>query len=220
MFINKIGKLTIVGTIHISKHSKAIVKALIDEIRPRIVAVELCKQRYFMLKSFKNLSLKSFIKSGILWSLIGLLELILSIKNETILGLDMLQAISQAKKVGARIEFIDMPMFRIVQMLKSLPFKEKISLIMDSLIAIMIALMDKKVKLEFDEKTIDYFLKAFKHKYPFLYKCLIDERNRYMAKKLKSILSLSNEEVIAIVGLAHVDGILKELKSYGLSSSP
>jgi pheromone shutdown protein TraB len=211
MLINKIGKLTIVGTIHVSTHSENIVNSLISEIKPKIVAIELCEERYFMLKSLKSLNLRSFIKVGILWSLFWLIEFILSTKNETILGSDMLQAISQARQIGARIEFIDMPMSRILQMLKNLPLKEKISLIMDSLATLVVISTSRKFELEFT-KNMDDFLRLFKNKYPFLYKCLIDERNNYMAKKLKSILTSSDGEVIAVVGLAHVEGILKNLK--------
>ncbi|MEM2897062.1 MAG: TraB/GumN family protein [Candidatus Bathyarchaeia archaeon] len=212
MFIHKTGRLTVIGTIHVSKHSEAIVNSLIDEIKPKVVAVELCEERYFVLKSFRNLSLRSFIKAGVLWSLIWLLEFILSVKNETILGSDMLRAVSQAKRVGARVEFMDMPVSRIIRMLKDLPLKERINLMMDSLATILITSVSKKIELEFTEGIRD-FLKPFKNKYPSLYKCLIDERNRYMAKRLESILSSSDGEVIAVVGLAHVDGLLKELKA-------
>jgi pheromone shutdown protein TraB len=211
MLINKVGKLTIVGTIHVSMQSKTILNSLISEIKPKIIAIELCEERYSMLKSLRSLNLRSFIKAGILWSLFWLIEFILSIKNETILGSDMLQAISQARQIGARIEFIDMPMSRIIQMLKNLPLKEKISLIMDSLATIVVISIKRKFELGFI-KNINDFSRLFKNKYPFLYKCLIDERNNYMAKKLKSILTSSNGEVIAVVGLAHVEGILKNLK--------
>lgn len=211
MFVNKIGKLTIIGTIHASRHSENIVNSLINRVKPGVVAVELCEERYLMLKNFKGLNLKFVTKAGFLCLLIWLIEHIFSLKNKSVLGTDMLQAIFQAKQVGARIEFIDMPISRIVQMLKSLPLKEKLKLIMDSLSTIAIISTSKKVEFEFIE--LDDFLKFFKNKYPFFYECLIDKRDEYMARKLKSILSSSNKEVVAVVGLAHLNGISKKLKA-------
>ena len=62
-------------------------------------------------------------------------------------------------------------------------------------------------------QIIDKVMKHVKHRYPSLFKILIDERDRYMAKHLLLIMKDNPEKkILAVVGAGHVKGIKKYLE--------
>ena len=55
-------------------------------------------------------------------------------------------------------------------------------------------------------------MENMRKKYPTLVKVLIDERNEHMSEEIARVCS-EYERVVAVVGDAHVDGLLKLLPS-------
>ena len=68
-------------------------------------------------------------------------------------------------------------------------------------------------KIKSQEILIEKLIKRVKERYPYFYKILIAERDKYMARKLYRImLENKNKIIVAIVGAGHVPGILSRIK--------
>ena len=64
-----------------------------------------------------------------------------------------------------------------------------------------------------EKKIIKMMILKIKTRYPNIYDVLIKERNYFMARKLKKIMSLNpNKKILAVVGAGHEEDIMKILK--------
>ncbi|MBI2499507.1 TraB/GumN family protein [Candidatus Woesearchaeota archaeon] len=213
--------LTILGTSHIAKQSVIEVKKAINTIKPKIIALELDKDRFLALTSKKKKS--SIIKyrdlsfQSILFNLIGsYIEKKLSKKTGFIPGSDMKTAIKVAKTQNIKVELIDQPIQITLNKLTSqITRKEKLSLIKEIIFFPFV-----KNKTEFDlnkvpsTDIIEKLIKETQEKYPTIHRILVKERNLYMAKALYKIINTNQDKkILAIVGAGHKKEIIGELKS-------
>lgn len=60
-----------------------------------------------------------------------------------------------------------------------------------------------------NQDTINAILNEFTDSFPRLKKPLIDERDQYLAQKIKDA---PGEKIVAVLGAAHVPGIKEEIK--------
>jgi len=210
MSVVSIDRLIMVGTVHVQKSSVENVKRIIFETKPSVVAVELCEDRYYLLKTRVETSLMPTFRFGIIPWLLAVLERIAGEKTGVLPGAEMVEAAAAAVRLGARIEFIDMPIQQIIQMIQSIPFREKSRLVLDSILAIVTILMGVKVERNIPDSPDELVLK-FKNRYPSLHRCLVEERNRYIVQRLASILASTTGMIVAVVGLGHLNDLAKEL---------
>ena len=72
--------------------------------------------------------------------------------------------------------------------------------------------------------TVKELVKDLRESLPNIYSALIDERDEYMTQSLLSQLSeqprSEPQRVVAVVGLAHEDGINQRLAKAGYAASP
>ena len=217
---NKNSTIYLLGTAHISNHSKETVRKLATDLSPDIIAIELDDDRYQKLVdplSYQNLDIARIIKESKVYLLI--VNLILSsyqkrlAKNlKSVSGVEMLEAINITKEKNIKLALIDRNINLTFQRLSaSLSFIDKLKLI-NLLIS---ALFDKQSISEKDLeelKSEDLLTKAINElalKFPKIKKYIVDERDMYLASKLKN---LKEEKILAIVGAAHVNGIKKYFK--------
>src|SRR3989344_1034262 len=216
--------LYILGTSHIAKESTEKVRKLIEsENPPKIVCLELDKDRLSSLISGEQrkpkisdifkIGFKAFLFATFAQWAQNKLGKSVGIKP----GTEMKIAYDLSQKHNIRIALIDQHIQTTVKRLsKSLSWKEKFRFVYD----IITQPFSKKKMLKIDlrtvpsEKLIEEMINEVKIHYPNVYKVLIEERNVYMANKLKLLLRKFPEEpILAIVGAGHVNDIIKLLDS-------
>jgi pheromone shutdown protein TraB len=204
-----LGRLTIIGTMHVDKSSVERVRKAVLERKPEVVAVELCENRFRALSRGTGGPPTIFHQDLLAW-LLSLLEKTFGAKTGVFPGFEMLEAAREAEGIGAKVELIDMPIEWIVQKIQSIPLGEKVRLIYDSVIAILSLIFQRRAgeRLSVNLKEL---MEEFRQKYPALHKYLVEERDKYMGERLKSILNETTGTVLAVVGLGHVEGLTNEL---------
>lgn len=214
--------LTIIGTSHIASESLEEVKKVIDKEKPDIVALELDRKRLAALLSKKRAKLKwADIRrigiKGYLFSLIGAYaEKKLGSKVGVSPGSEMLSAFKLARRVKAKVALIDQDIeITLRRFSDALTWKEKWNFVVD----IFKALILRKSEITFDlskvpsSKVISKLMKKVKKRYPNIYKVLVVERNKVMARNLADIhLKFPDSRIIAVVGAGHEDAIIKLFK--------
>ncbi len=214
--------LTIIGTSHISPKSVKEVKTLIENLKPNIVAVELDQNRFMALMSNKKKTKTDFKKmlkvlgiKGFLFNVIGAwaenkLGKIVGVKP----GTEMKTAIITAMQIRTQIALIDRDIsITIKNLFKYLTWKEKFRFVKDLLTGLIL----KKDVINFDlrnvpeQKFIKNILNIVKKRYPSIYRALVKERDKYMAKNLYNLMQKFNT-IVAVVGAGHEKGIIHNIK--------
>jgi len=223
-----INMMEIIGTSHVSPKSVEKVKRTIENLKPSLVAVELDKLRYDSLlkKQTKTRPSLSLIRqlgvSGFVFYLLGsFVENYIGKKTGVIPGDEMLAAIKEARKQGAKIALIDQPVILTLRNISSISFKEKLKIVFDMIFSLINPKHElRKVSLTManiydvpNEKDIVKIISIFEKRYPLFYKVLIDDRNRYMVRKLNILRESFEEPIVAVVGAGHVQGMKSLLKS-------
>jgi pheromone shutdown protein TraB len=203
-------RITILGTTHVDKSSVERVRVTISQIRPSVVAVELDEERLFALRDPDRGKLDSPIRSGLLPWLMALLERSVGSLTEVFPGSEMLEAVDEAERVGAKTIMIDRPIQSILKEIREVPLMERLKIGLDVLVALF-AISTRRQTTQLTKSDLDELITEFETKYPTLFRILVKERDRYMADRLQEILESTNGQVIAVVGLGHVKGIKQHL---------
>jgi pheromone shutdown-related protein TraB len=224
--ININGKeIHLVGTAHVSKVSKDEVKEIINEIHPDTVCIELDKQRYESLKNpdkFKNQDITKVIKdhqSGYLLIniILGSFQKRMAKKLDTNSGSEMIQGISSAKEINAKIELVDRSIqTTFARIWRKHNFFQKTKLI----ISIIGSIFDDEDITEEDlehlkqSDMLDAALQEVAKNFPIIKEVLVDERDLYLAHKIKNS---EGSKIVVVLGAAHIPGILENIeKDYSI----
>lgn len=214
--------LVFLGTSHIAKQSLDEVKRSIEDEKPQILALELDVKRInaLMSKEHEKMGLKVIKNIGIKGFLFSLLGAWAEKKLGNIVGVapgsEMRQAIRIARKDDIKIALIDQDIETTLKNFSdSITWREKVNFAAD----IVKAMFLKKERIEFDlttvpdKKIIKKLTSRLKERYPNVYKVLIEERNVFIANKLKMLMdSESDKKILVILGAGHVDEVLELLK--------
>ncbi|MFH1126229.1 MAG: TraB/GumN family protein [Candidatus Altiarchaeota archaeon] len=212
-------KVFIVGTAHVSDKSVDLVKETIEKENPDVVAVELCKQRHQSLmdgKKWDETEITEVIKSG--RTHLFLIQLFLSNfqrkigdKVDVKPGAEMKKAVEIAKEMGIKVELVDREVKVTLKRAFSLmTLTEKLKLGYDFIAGV---LDNEEVDKELVEKlkkkdVLTGMLEEMGREIPSIKKVLVDERDEYIAYRIKEI---DGKKIVAVVGAGHVDGIKKNL---------
>ncbi len=207
--------IKIIGVAHVSEESVKEVKETIENLKPDVVAVELCETRYKgLLENERKIPVFDLIKRGESTTL--LVNILLSYFQKKIgrelgtkPGREMLAAIESAKKINAKVALIDRDIkITLKRALAKMGFLEKIKVLFDlfSSIGISREEIEKELKKIKSENYIESLLEELKKISPNVYRVIVDERDMYMAYKLME-LSKKYENVVAVVGAGHKSGI-------------
>ncbi len=127
-------------------------------------------------------------------------------------GQEMLRAAQAARAIGARVQFIDLPIAMTVGSLRKLPLKEKVRLGVDSLISVALLPFGgfnvSKLTEDLEEQ-----LRVFRIRYPELSHMLLDVREDHMVARLRDIIYFTTGPVVAVVGYGHMKSLAKQLGS-------
>ncbi|RLE39051.1 hypothetical protein DRJ17_02015 [Candidatus Woesearchaeota archaeon] len=227
--------LIIIGTSHIARQSYKEVRHLILTEMPGIIALELDKQRLAALMSKErprpNLALIKHIGlKGYLFTLIGsYIQKKLGSKVGVLPGEEMKEAIRLAQKLQLRLALIDQDILvTMKEFSKTFTWKERFRFIADVFKGIFFKKKQlKKYGLENldlskvpSQATINKLIQDLKYRYPNIYKSLIVDRNRVMAKNLTGLMKhFPDKKILAIVGAGHEEAILKLVKTKYIKTS-
>ena len=213
------GKIIIVGTAHVSEKSIAEVNEVIEREKPDIVAVELDKARFQAIKGeeeVKEVNLKELLSGGkfyyfMLHWLLAYVQKKIGADTGVKPGAEMMAAIEQAEKTGAKIALIDRDIqLTLGRFWNRMSFFEKLKLF-GSLVGASFGFGSEKIDIETvtNEDVVTQLVGELRKLAPSAAIVLIDERDAFMAKNL---LDLSNQgKVVAVVGAGHREGIQKYL---------
>ncbi|MCZ7385633.1 MAG: TraB/GumN family protein, partial [Candidatus Methanoperedens sp.] len=213
------GRVTIVGTAHVSEKSISEVNQIIEREKPDIVAVELDRGRYQALKGeeeVREINVKDLLSGGkfnyfLLQWLLGFVQKKIGADMGVKPGAEMLAAIETAEKSGARVALIDRDIqITLGRFWSKMSFFEKLKLF-GSLIGATFGIGTKEIDIDTvtDEDVVTQLVSELRKVAPSAASILIDERDAFMAKNL---IDLSKEgNVVAVVGAGHREGIKKYL---------
>lgn len=187
------------------------VRAVIRDVQPQTVALELDSARFYGLISADRRD-----KGGqpILYQLLGRFQQSMAEQYDSEVGSEMLAAASAAREVGADIALIDMDALAMLSRLRRfMPLKEKVLMIIGAFLAVFTR--RKKVERELKRYTENEegFMNEIRRAYPSVVKILIDERDRFMVDRLREI-SRKSDVTVAIVGDGHVTGMTKLVSEF------
>lgn len=211
----------LIGTAHISRESSDLVRKVIEEEKPDIVCVELDTRRHQALNEpdqWKNLDLRQIIKKKQLSALVA--HLILSAyqkklgeKLGVMPGTELLQATKVATEMNIPFALCDRDVsITLKRAWKLTPFWKRMQLAA----TLMASLFEKpeldesKLREIRSQDVLSELLKELGEVLPTLKQVLIDERDAYLAEKIRQT---TGQKVVAVVGAGHVSGILEHLKS-------
>lgn len=213
-------KYILIGTAHVSRHSAEQVKEVIEAERPDSVCVELDEQRYKTItegSKWQEMDIIQVIKEKRA-SLLLMNLAISSFQNRMAkdlgikAGQEMIQGIESAKEVGAHLVLAD----RNIQITFSriwgnLGLKGKALLLSQIITSIFSkdSISEEDLEKLKEQDTINAMLNEFTETFPRLKKPLIDERDQYLAQKIKDA---PGEKIVAVLGAAHVPGIKEQIK--------
>ena len=213
--------LEIVGTSHISPESKRRIVKAFNEVKPDIVCVELDKQRLVGLrdKNRKRPGLSAIRQIGFTGYLFASIGAYVQKKLGNITGMmpgeEMLLGVTLAEDNGLRLELIDQDIRATLKKINKIPFRERLKILWDIIRAPF--QRKNKVKLDLagipDESFVRGLTAQLKKRYPYIYRVVIEERDRFMAKRL-FLLRRNNpgKHILVIVGEGHVEGMKSYLK--------
>lgn len=213
----KLGEKTIhlVGTAHVSKESVEDVRTAIAAAKPDTICVELCQGRYDSMVQrdhWKKMNLFKVIKERkALFLLIQLLMTAfykrLGKKLGVQPGAEMLEGIKQAESTGATLVLADRDIeITLKRVWGYLKFFTKMNLLAHLILSIF---GSEEIDAETIEKMkvsdqLETVMKEFTKTFPEIKKRLIEERDIYLAQKIRYA---PGNTIVAIVGAAHVPGI-------------
>jgi pheromone shutdown-related protein TraB len=212
-------EIILIGTAHVSKQSVEQVKEVIDRERPDSVCIELDEQRYKSImegNKWREMDIFKVIKEKKATLLIMNLA-ISSFQNrlakqfDTKPGQEMIQGIESAKEIGAELVLAD----RNIQITFSRIWGNvgvwgKAQLLTSIIYSIFNkeTISEEELEKMKTQDTLNASLAEISEAFPKLKKPLIDERDQYLAQKIKEA---PGKKVVAVLGAAHVPGITKEI---------
>ena len=197
--------LTLVGVGHVFDISPAIEKILEDR-RPRIVALELDRMRLMALESNAGGGGKG------MYGLLARYQERLAETYGTTPGAEMLAAANKAREMGAGVALIDMDASLLWKKLwKNMRFREKAYLFFGSFAGIFVRGKKMDEEIERLQREPESFMEELGRKLPTAKTILIDERNTHMANNINQLLDKYGS-VVAFVGDGHIHGMAPLIK--------
>ena len=214
-------KITLIGTAHVSRQSAELTKEVILEKTPDTVCVELCETRLNSLKDhdrWRNMDIIKIIKEK--KALLLFMNLLLALFQKKIAdkfgvkpGQEMINAVEAAEKINAEIVPADREIrITLTRVWRGMGFWEKIKFTGSLIFSFGGAEDIKEEDIEKMKKAdiIQTILNDVKKAHPVMGKILINERDQFLAEKIRTA---PGDNIVAVVGAAHVPGIKSCLSS-------
>lgn len=212
-------EIILIGTAHVSKKSAEEVKEVIQEEKPDTVCVELCESRFKTITDadkWKNTDIISIIKQG--KAVMLLINLVLSSYQKRLArqfgiqpGQEMIQGITSAQEIGATLCLADRDIqTTLMRIWRTVSLWGKIKLLFQLLFSILLSedISEEEMEKMKAQDMLTSILDELSGSFPQLKRTLVDERDQYLAQKIKEA---PGNKVVAVLGAAHIPGITREL---------
>ncbi|MGM0942816.1 MAG: TraB/GumN family protein [Bacillota bacterium] len=213
-------KYILIGTAHVSKHSAEQVKNVIEAEKPDAVCVELDEQRFQSVQdgnSWREMDIFKVIKEK--KATLLLMNLAISSFQKRMAkqfginpGQEMIQGIKSAEENDAKLVLADRNIqITFSRIWHNIGLKGKAILLTQVIASIFSreSISEEELEKMKTQDTINTILQEFTDTFPKLKEPLIDERDQYLAQKIKDA---PGNKVVAVLGAAHVPGIKEEIK--------
>lgn len=214
-------EIILIGTAHVSARSVEEVKNVIAAEQPDTVCVELDAARYESITQkdkWQNTDLVKVIRSGRAGMLFA--NIILSNYQRRLAGQfhietgqEMLQGIASARDCGAELVLADRSIqVTFLRIWHHCSFTEKCKLLMTLLMSLVDdeAISEEELEKLKTQDMLQSALTELGGSFKGLKTCLVDERDQYLAGKIRTA---PGSRIVAVLGAAHVPGVLKQLQS-------
>ncbi len=214
-------EIILVGTAHVSKESANEVRDIIHSEKPDTVCVELCEARYKSLKEsdkWRETDIIKVVKDK--KALLLLASLLLSSYQKRLAkqfdvqpGQEMIQGIQSAEEIGAELILADRDLkTTFTRIWRGVGFWSKFKLFF---VILLSALSNEEISEEELEKLksqdmLSAALEELSKAFPKLKTFLIDERDQYLAEKIRQA---PGKKIVAVLGAGHIPGVKEELNT-------
>lgn len=214
-------KITLIGTAHVSRESAELVRDIIHEEKPDTVCVELCSTRLKSISdrdNWRNMDIIKVIREKkTMFLLINLMlasfQKRLAEKFDIKPGQEMINAIEAARTEGATLVPADREIqITLTRVWRSMGFWERLKLMFQLILSLGSSeeITEEEIEQMKQEDILQTLLADVKKAHPIMEKVLIDERDQYLAAKIRTA---PGESVVAVVGAGHVAGIKRYMGS-------
>ncbi len=213
-------EIVLVGTAHISQVSKELVRKTIEEEKPDTVCVELDAGRMQSLKDpdrWKKTDLKEVIKKKQLATLIA--NLVLGSYQKRMgkqtgvkPGAELKEAVDVSESAGIPIVLADRDIkITLKRAWACTRWYRKLSLLGGLFASIFdkTEISEEELEKIKEQDSLSAMMQEFGKTFPEVKQVLIDERDQFLASKIKSA---TGKKVVAVVGAGHMKGIAKTIE--------
>lgn len=210
----------LIGTAHVSKHSAEQVKEVIEMEKPDAVCIELDEQRYQSIMDgnrWREMDIFKVIKEK--KATLLLMNLAISSFQKRMAsqfgikpGQEMIQGIESAKEIGSELVLADRDIqITFSRIWRGIGMKGKAGLLASVMGSIFSkeTISEEELEKMKSQDMINSMLQEFTESFPSLKRPLIDERDQYLAQKIKDA---PGKKIVAVLGAAHVPGITNEIQ--------
>ena len=207
----------LVGTAHVSKESARLAKSVIEQEKPDTVCVELCSSRFQAIQQkdrWQNTDIVKIIKEK--KSFLLLSNLLLASFQKRIAkqfdvkpGEEMIAAIESAESVEAQIHLADRDIrTTLSRTWRVMGFWSKLKLIFQLLLSLgqLDEIKEEDIEQMKQQDVLETLLTEVGKSLPEIKSILIDERDQYLAEKIRTA---PGNKIVAVVGAGHIPGIQK-----------
>jgi pheromone shutdown protein TraB len=218
--MERFDRVVFVPVIHTDTESVKKAREAVRDIRPDVVAVELDRTRYHQLM-FPPEELPPTpgrsTGDGVqdLMNQIALLEQDLGQMTGASAGSEMLAAIEEGRSVGAKIALIDRPIEVTANALSQVPLDELYRLtniIPDAAKDLADGGSTSLMDMLKEDGAIGNLMGEFRKEYPVLSRVLIEDRDKFIANAIRSILNDVKGKIVVVLGAGHIEGVSETLK--------
>jgi len=208
-------EIILVGTAHVSRESTRLVEEVIAAEKPDTVCVELCSSRFHALRQgdrWRDTDIVKVIREKKAFLLLSNLLLAsfqkrIAKKMDVMPGAEMLKAVETADAVGAGIWLADRDIrTTLSRAWHSMGWWTRIKLLSQLLVSMGEAddITEEEIERMKQQDVLEALLSEVGRSMPALKTILIDERDRYLAAKIRQA---PGRKIVAVVGAGHVPGI-------------
>ncbi|MFC1764501.1 TraB/GumN family protein [Planctomycetota bacterium] len=214
-------QIYLVGTAHVSKESVDDVRTTVEQVQPDAICVELCPARHQTLTqrdNWRKMDIFKILKKR--KAVLLLVQLIMSSFYRRLgerlgvqPGAEMLEGIKLAKDTGATLVLADRNIeITFKRVWGYLGFWNKMKLLSQLIIGIF-----EKEEIDTDlvetlkeRDQLESIMAEFAENFPEIKKRLIDERDIYLAQKIREA---KGQKIVAVVGAGHCPGITQHIQT-------
>ncbi len=210
-------EIILLGTAHVSRESAKLVDSVIEEEKPDCVCVELCQSRYQTIRQrdkWEKMDIIKVIKDKKTFLLLSNLLLAsfqkrIAKKFNLKAGEEMRRAIEKAEAIRAKIHLADRDIrITLSRTWRIMGLWGKIKILFQLVMSLggIEEISEEEIEKMKQQDVLQLILADIEKSLPVLRNILIDERDQYLAYKIRTA---PGKKIVAVVGAGHVAGIKK-----------